>query len=96
MKTRLLKKVRKRYYITRVDELASNVGEVYRRIYDQYGLPFYVLSDSEDSFGIYTRFFKTYDNAREKLCEWIISDYGEKFRHKDEKSTKVWWSNKIN
>jgi len=94
MKTRLLKKVRKRYTITKIDELASNAGNVYEAVKEEYGVPFYVLDDAQDGFGIHTKFFKTFDEAREKLCKCIASDYREKFRHKDEKSSKVWWAGK--
>ena len=92
MKTKLLKKIRKRYSITRIDELASNAGNVYVGAKHYHGLPFYVLEDAKDDWDIDRKFFKTFEEAREMLCEWIIFDYGEKFRHKPEKSTKVWWN----
>lgn len=87
MKVKLLKKIRKRYTIIRIDELASNAGELYVYRSQQFGLPFFVLSDDEDYFG----FYATYAEARESLCKWIIQDYTEKFRHKNGKETKVWY-----
>lgn len=93
MKVKLLRKVRKRYKITRIDENSSNVGGVYKSIENDLGLPFFVLEDNR-YIGIYTKFFKTFEEARLKLSDWILHDYKEKFRHKDEKSTVVWWSSK--
>lgn len=94
MKVKLLKKVRKRYSIARIDELASNAGNVYKGMGKSLGLPFFVLEDQNDSFGYQTEFFKTFEEARDKIIEWVISDYGEKFRHKDEVSEKVWYVGK--
>ena len=91
MKHKLLKKVRKRYSITRIDKLASNAGNVYTYCADTLGLPFYVLEDAVDWTGIHTKFYETFDDAREHLCRWIVADYGEKFRHKPGKQVKVWW-----
>ena len=47
MKTRLLKKIRKRYSITKVEELASDACSEYRNAKEEFGMPFYVLEDSE-------------------------------------------------
>lgn len=91
MKVKLLKKIRKRYKITKVEVNASNAGNVYKAVEKEFGLPFYVLEDSFDDWGLYTKFFKSFEEAREKLSKWIVNDYGEKFRHKDQKSSKVWW-----
>ena len=91
MKVKLLKKVRKRYSITRVDELASNAGECYCHIAKSYGLPFFVLNDNEDCFGWRDGYYKTLDEAITRLSKVIQKDYGEKFRHSDGKQTKVWY-----
>ena len=92
MKVKLLKKVRKRYSITRVDKLASNSGDVYSKIAETKGLPFFVLIDNEDSFCWRTRYYKTFDEAKANLWLWILHAYGEKFRHKDGKEIKVWYT----
>lgn len=89
MKTRLLKKIRKRYSITKVEELASDACSEYRNAKVEFGMPFYVLEDSEWFTG---EIYKSFDEAKDRLSKWIIKDYGEQFRHKPEKSTKVWWS----
>jgi len=94
MKTRLLKRIRKRYAITKVDKLASDACHPHTAAKSVYGLPFYVLEDDEDKYGFFTKYFKTFEEARKKLCQWIIIDYGEKFRHKDEVSSRAWWVNK--
>jgi hypothetical protein len=95
MKVKLLKKIRKRYSITRIDTLASNEGEIYSWYAINWGLPFFVLDDNEDCFGVRTKFYKTYDSTRAKLCKWIIADYTDKFRYIDGKQTKVWYSEPI-
>ena len=94
MKVKLLKKIRKRYIITKVEENASNAGDVYKAVEKEFGLPFYVLEDSYDDWGLYTKFFKSFEEARDKLVKWIINDYKEDFRHKDQKSSKAWWVSK--
>lgn len=91
MKTRLLKKIRKRYSITRVDSLSSKPISWEKAYKDELGLPYHKLYDSEDE---YLDIFKTYDACYEILKKWIIKDYGEKFRHKPGKETKVWYNKK--
>lgn len=92
MKVKLLKKVRKSYTIIRVDKLASNSGDVYPIIAERKGLPFFVLIDNEECFGCRTRYYKTFDEAKANLWLWILHAYGEKFRHKDGKEIKVWYT----
>ena len=94
MKVKLLKKIRKRYSITRVDELASNPSDLHIYAKKECGLPFYLLKVTETLLDFHVEVFKTFEEARNKLCKWIISDYGEKFRHRDQKSSKVWWVKK--
>jgi len=91
MKVKLLKKVRKRYAITKVDSLASNACSTYKAATEEFGLPFYIFRDKEDDFGLYTRYFGALDDAYDYLKRSILADYREKFRHKDGKETKVWW-----
>lgn len=94
MKVKLLRKIRKRYKITKIDENASNVSDSYKAVEAEFGLPFYVLQDTHDKWEFYTICFKTFDEARDKLSKWIVSDYGEDFRHKEQKSSVVWWVKK--
>jgi hypothetical protein len=94
MKTKLLKKIRKRYTIIKIDELASNACNFYKDAKNEYGFPFFVLRDNKNNWELLSQCSKDFKEARENLCKWIISDYSEKFRHKDEVSSKVWWVNK--
>lgn len=94
MKTRLLKKIRKRYTITRIDEIASNACSSFRDAKKLLGLPFYVLEDSADEYGSRTDLFGDIKKAKKKLCMWIDIDYSESFRHREQISHKVWWNNK--
>jgi hypothetical protein len=94
MKTRLLKKVRKRYTITKVNEVGINASKEYQTIEEIYDLPFYRLDDTKYSNGYFPKysFFKTFDEAIKKLNCWIIIDYGKQFKR--ECPSKVWWVNK--
>lgn len=94
MQTKLLKQIRKRYKITRVDKNASDANSFLRFAEDEYGLPFFILEDNYDSWGVRSKLSKTFDEAIESLQSFIIKDYGEKFRHKEGKSTLVWWASK--
>lgn len=95
MKTKLLKEVRKRYSIVRVDEIASNAGDDYKYAKEIYGVPFYELRDTHDAFGFRTCFFDDFNKATAKICEWVVSDYAEKFGRKKVKSSKVWWGGEL-
>jgi hypothetical protein len=92
MKAKLLKKVRKRYSIVRIDELSSNPTEMELWAVKHRGLPFYRLTDYNDCA---IKYFKTEEESITVLKLWIIADYGEKFRHKDTKQTKVWYSEQV-
>lgn len=92
MKTRLLKKIRRRFSIIRIDELASDAGETLRHNAKTFGMPFFHLKDSWDSWGYCSIYFRTLEEAKTHLCKRIVKEYSEKFRHKDGKETKVWWN----
>lgn len=92
MKTRLLKKVRKRYSIIRIDEIASNASDVHRYLASEYGLPFYEVREPESVLCQNDRGFKTYIEAFDYLKKLILKQYSEQFRHKSGKETKVWWT----
>jgi len=92
MKVKLLKKIRKRYVITRIDELASNASSTKIDAKNKLGLPLYCLSDRNGTWlkgNIYTN---TIDNAKIVLLEWIRYDYYEKIKHSDGKATKIWYN----
>jgi hypothetical protein len=89
MKTKLLKKIRKRLSIIRIDKLASDAGETLQDNAKIFGMPFFQFKDSWDSWGYYSRCFRTFEEAKEFLWKYIIKEYSEKFRHEDKKSTKV-------
>jgi hypothetical protein len=90
MKVKLLKKIRKNYIITRVDELPSNPSDCMDDAKIEFGLPFYMLAMVDDPYS-FPSYHKNFDIAREELWKLIFNKYGEKFRHKDGKSEIVWW-----
>jgi hypothetical protein len=86
MKTKLLRKIRKRYSIIRVDELGSNPSD--ERIWTRYkyGMPFYEIRYRD---ALIDR-CSTFNCARDILLEWVIKKYASKFRSRLEVSKKVW------
>ena len=92
MKAKLLKKIRKRYSIIKHNKLASNPTMEENNAESEFGLPFYALQDHEIRNSIiFTKYFKSFEEARERLDKWIISDYGEKYRHKEAVTQKLWY-----
>ena len=89
MKTKLLKKVRERYSITKVESLGSHPSELLKDYAEHLGLPFYYLEDERKC----TRFLgiKTFDTTYACLKKWILEDYSPQFRHKPVERKKVWY-----
>lgn len=87
MKVKLLKKVRKRFQIFRIDEIASNSTKLQRECVKDWGLPFYQIKDTED---IYSHYCRDSITAINKIREYIRKEYTEEFKHKPEKKVKVW------
>ena len=105
MKTKLLKKIRKRFSITRIDVLASDANAIKVDAKKKYGLPFFYIEDSfyDDDpslslqyFFLYKRMmtYKTYNEALGALISMIHDYYYEDFKHKNEVNQKVWWKGK--
>lgn len=90
MKTKLLKKVRKRFSIVRYDELPSNPDIIFRYYKKLYGLPFYVIFNGDDDVTCRNN----YIDAVDALIEIVVNNYSEQFRHSNGKTKKVWWTNK--
>jgi hypothetical protein len=91
MKTKLLKKVRKRFtilYVTRLDNPSHYLYE-----YRGY-LPFYILRDEENEYRQW--FDPTYDGAHKKLVLWMKKEYPHHLSYKRELVTieKVWYNGK--
>lgn len=94
MKTKLLKKVRKRYEISKVTKVSSSTEMWNRFLKDcekDFGLPFYVVSDNEDSWR--TRVYKDYDTAYTTLKKFIRSDYEYVIKKDQTKQEKLWYKN---
>jgi len=101
MKTKLLKTVRKRYSILKVERLEMNASSQILDFVDNFGLPFYILRDNYSSFYYegktsYTceRFSTDYNALLNTLRKWIRQDYCDKFKKKKSRErivTKVWF-----
>ena len=86
MKTKLLKKIRKRYSITRVDYINPS-DDTYNWIVQK--VPFYVVEDSNNEYR--SRSCQELQLAQEEMQKWIIKDYSSTSKKKETKATKVWW-----
>jgi hypothetical protein len=89
MKTKLLKKVRKRYEIVRVDRLATDCCQWLDDMAELYGLPFFLIKDLSDDWRG-RKAFGNFKDAQQGLINWIKSDYREQFKHKPTIQVKVW------
>lgn len=97
MKTKLLKKVRKRFQIIRYDSIATNAGESERISAKTFGFPFFRITKDENGSYLFFKctYVGTYDEAYSTLVKWIHDCYSEQFKHKDAKTTKVWWAKQV-
>lgn len=102
MKTKLLKKIRKRFSITRIDVLASDADAIKVDAKKKYGLPFFYIEDkfcdNDPSRSVIYYYLykhkmthKTYNEALDTLISMIHNYYYENFKHKNEVNQKVWW-----
>jgi hypothetical protein len=86
MKTKLLRKIRKRYSIIRVDDLGSDASDERMWTRYKYGMPFYEIRYRNSLIARCS----TFNGARDILLEWVIKKYTLKLRAKPEVSKKVW------
>lgn len=91
MKTRLLKKVRRRYSITRIDSLSTNADCILIANSYELGFPFYIVNDHHHLYHIRSKCHKTYNECIESLLEMIVHDYSDAVGRTKTTSTKVWW-----
>jgi len=91
MKTKLLKKVRKRYVIYKVTSIAANEkNETILESYECWGLPFYKVVDTKNPFGYRFITARYYNHALHGVLEFVREDYTDKVKHSKTKLTKVW------
>ena len=93
MKVKLLKKIRKRYEITKVEELGTDPGRNYKWGAENFGLPFYMLWDTTDHYA-QPEFFRDgeLDVALERLMVWIRHNYAHKVKKMETKTKKAWYN----
>jgi len=100
MKVKLLKKVRKRYEIVRIDQLSNKPEKslgmfelVWQRCLNEckkrHGIPFYVAKDNDQLNAFYCG-HKEYDQVLEELRTKIRFDYAPKIKQQKEISVKLW------
>lgn len=93
MKTKLLKKIRKRYNIYKIDKSNNiNMNEIYGLILKLYNGHAFVIEDSYDTYK--TEFCRTYKEALVKLQNMIRNEYYKKIKNKSI-IKKVWWCKNI-
>ncbi len=90
MKTKLLKKVRKRFNIIRYDKVTPKSSDWIRELNRHYsGAPFFVLYDNSNDY--FATSFKTFDEAYIDLVRMIVKVYIHTSKNRNEKRTKVWY-----
>ena len=89
MKSKLLKRIRKRYSIHKVSELPSNADDDLINAEEDLGLPFYIVRDKGGWHG--ESCHKELNDAKDKILSIVLIGYSEQFRHKPGKIEKVWW-----
>ena len=87
MKIKLLKKVRKRFSIYKIDRIGGNSIPYLKSFVEDYGLPIYRLKYKK----AFINYYKNYDKAIEEIIKMVRSFYPE-LGSKKEMSTKVWWN----
>jgi hypothetical protein len=92
MKVKLLKKVRKRYSIHKVNEIGELSPTFILECYEELNqLPFYYLTDNDNED--YIGYSTSYDNIYEFLVTKIHKTYLARMKRKDKKTQidKVWY-----
>ena len=88
MKTKLLKKIRKRFEIHEITFVDPNDDTVIGDMYREYKtLPLYYLIDNGEDYNLLGGIYKTKDGAQNRLRYAIRRTYG---KNKRTKSVKVW------
>lgn len=95
MKTKLLRKVRKRYQIYKVYSLNYNDSNFYHYNKKLYGLPFYVLIDKKDSDNFKRMASSDYYILLDYLQRMIKLDYEKIVRKTKREQVKVWHNPKL-
>ena len=92
MKTKLLKKVRKRYEITKVYSYSNVCSKNWKEFCDGIGFPFYYVKDNDDGYGCRNHGFRHFPDAIEYIRRLIRAEYTEKkTRITKAKEEKVWY-----
>lgn len=86
MKVKLLKKIRKRYSIT----LYTKIGNPDSWL-AKHPLPFYLIEDNDDGYGLNTKIKPTYKEAYEYLQALIHAHYHYKIKKYTNSSEKIWY-----
>lgn len=91
MKVKLLKKVRKRYLIERIDNIGTRPSFSLQYWKEELGCPFFIVTDTHEMMGFRTQAFKNKDASLNRVVQLVRLDYKEKFKNKNLNKTKVWY-----
>lgn len=90
MKTKLLKKVRKRFVINKIIT-PPNVDCLVRDFWKEFKEPFYLLEDNCTDFRVHASIDE--NKCKEKLKKWIFNDYSNQRKsYRLGKREKVWYN----
>ena len=91
MKTRLLKRVRKRFVIKKITDIGTQPTPLHKHGAKEFGLPFYTIKDDNGSIFAKSACAGDYDSALNILQSMVVDEYHEKFRGRKAKSETVWY-----
>ena len=91
MKVKLLKKIRKRFSIIKVNERPSDPNHFTNRYTGNYKTPFFYLTDEKDVFNVKLMYSSGYDIVYNEMLRRIRKSYTHKVKKNNGQITKVWW-----
>lgn len=88
MKVKLLKIIRNRYSIIRIDKLGRREEDIFYRCRDKWGLPMFAVQDDGPIRN--TVLCENYESAYAELCSKIRAAYGKYSNRRGLRNEKVW------
>lgn len=87
MKTNLLKKVKKRFEIVRIDELPKSPNYFITLAAERWQFPFYQIIDKKESIGFNNLYCSDINKAFEEIIYIVRKEYKNKQK---QKNIKIW------
>ena len=86
MKVKLLKKIRKRFSISKIESVGIPVNEILNVWTRKFRFPFYRIDDDDDTEYWWPKdFYQTFQEAKDEILRMVIAEY----RFEAIKETKI-------